>query len=90
MNTKSFTVTFFDNQGKEITKKRRLNWREQQQINLNYKMFKFVYLDKQGNVLDVFARPCRSKQHAFDEACFILKVSLMKGLHSIKTEELPI
>ena len=49
------------------------------------KVFKFIYLDRQGNVLDEFERPCKSKKHSLELANEILQTSLMKDLHEIKT-----
>lgn len=89
MKRKSITVTFFDNQGNVIKQVQRANWREemrkkQQQMQL----FKFIYLDKQGNVLDEFERPCNGKKHSLELANLILQTSLMKDLHEIKTRKI--
>lgn len=89
MKRKSISVTFFDNQGNVIKQVQRANWREemrkkQQQMQL----FKFIYLDKLGNVLDEFERPCNGKKHSLELANLILQKSLMKDLHEIKTRKI--
>ena len=89
MKRKSITVTFFDNQGNVIKQVQRGNWREemrkkQQQMQL----FKFIYLDKQGNILEEFERPCNSKKHSLELANLILQTSLMNDLHEIKTRKI--
>ena len=89
MKRKSIKVTFFDNQGNVIKQVQRANWREemrkkQQQMQL----FKFIYLDKNGNVLEEFERTCFSKKHAIDISKTILEVTLDNDLHKIKTRKI--
>lgn len=52
------------------------------------RVFKFYYLDKQGNVLDEFERPCKNKKHSLELANEILNISLMSDLHKIKTRKI--
>lgn len=89
MKRKSVTVTFFDNQGKVIKQVQRPNWREQMKEKQQHiKVFKFIYLDKQGNVLEEFERPCKNKKHSLELANEILQTSLMNDLHKIKTRQI--
>ena len=89
MKNQSVTVTFFDNQGKVIKQVKRANWREQmREKQKQMQLFKFIYLDKQENVLDEFDRPCHNKKHSLELANFILQTSLMKDLHKIKTRKI--
>ena len=89
MKNQSVTVTFFDNQGKVIKQVKRPNWREQmREKQKQMQLFKFIYLDKQGNVLDEFDRPCHDKKHSLELANFILQTSLMRDLHEIKTRKI--
>ena len=89
MENQSVTVTFFDNQGKVIKQVKRQNWREQmKEKKLQIEVFKFIYLDKKGNVLEEFERPCKSKKHSLELANEILQTSLMNDLHKIKTRKI--
>lgn len=89
MKRKSITVTFFDNKGNVIKQVQRANWREQmRKKQQQMQLFKFIYLDKQGNILEEFERPCNSKKHSLELADLILQTSLMRDLHKIKTRKI--
>ena len=89
MKRKLITVTYFDEKGSKITQVQRPNYREQmKEKQQQIKVFKFIYLDRQGNVLEEFERPCKSKRHSLELADFILKTSLMRDLHKIKTRKI--
>lgn len=89
MKNQSVTITIFDKKGNVITKLYNRNWRVQMKERKNYiHVFKFIYLDKQGNVLDEFERPCKNKKHSLELANLILQTSLMRDLHKIKTRKI--
>ena len=89
MKNQSITVTIFDKKGNVITTATRPKLKERmREKKQEIKVFKFYYLDKQGNVLEEFVRPCKSKKHSLELASFILNTSLMRDLHKIKTRKI--
>lgn len=89
MKPKTITVRFFDKKGNLIKEVERQTWKEQmKEKQLHIKVFKFIYLDKNGNVLGEFERPCKNKRHSLELATFILQTSLMSDLYKIKTKKI--
>ena len=89
MKNQSITVTIFDKKGNVITKLYNRNWRVQMKEKKQYiHVFKFIYLDKQENVLDEFERPCKNKKHSLELAKEIINTSLMNDLYRIKTRKI--
>lgn len=88
MRKKTIEVTYFDKKGNVTAKVIRETYKEQKKKESEYKKFRFVLLDVNGDILDQYIRMCKNKKHSLKIADFILKTSLMSNLYKIITVEL--
>ena len=87
MKRKSITVTFFDNQGNVIKQVQRGNWREEmRKKQLQSKMYKLIFLTKQGAELQTKVMPANNLKEAKMIAELILANSMINDLHKIEVK----
>lgn len=87
MKRKSITVTFFDNQGNVIKQVQRGNWREEmRKKQIQSKMYKLIFLTKQGAELQTKVMPANNLEEAKMIAKLILANSMINDLHKIEVQ----
>ena len=87
MKRKSITVTFFDNQGNVIKQLQRGNWREEmRKKQQQMKMYKLIFLTKEGAELQTKVMPANNLKEAKMIAKLVLANSMINDLHKIEVK----
>ena len=87
MKRKSITVTFFDNQGNVIKQVQRGNWREEmRKKQIQSKMYKLIFLTKEGAELQTKVMPANNLKEAKMIAKLVLANSMINDLHKIEVK----
>ena len=89
MKRKSITVTFFNNQGNVIKQVQRGNWREEmRKKQIQSKMYKLIFLTKEGAELQTKVMPANNLEEAKMIAKLILANSMINDLHKIEVKKI--